>query len=654
MRRISYVLSIFIIFVVFIINGEGNQLYLLEAETQFTNITFKTDEDTNNIELRNNIVKLADAFDIRVFFVKEDRNDGEKNIKTFYTDKEAKKILNEEYDIKEGKYLSMTEGTLEIKYSSFDNIPADEIVGKYYFVGDEEDIIALYEKISEVYDADTPMEGYKAFESKSYTMTVWAVAGIIIFTLQLSAVLMNKKEYMLKVTFGESKAAIILKAIMQDYIFFIPVFFITYRLASEYTYAEFNGNITIICLSLILLVSTILDITLPFGDYKKVFSNITVSENMLYLGYTLKLVSSILVTVVISICIVFVSEGIKENRNREFFERYKDYYYTDFNYLDYYGTREFGSKSKNVREDFYRRYFNTFDATMLSWWDTGSESGEEWQFVYANKNILWHLKDNIEELNNREFKKEIYFIVPKGATDDAIECMKADVEDTEGENFEYEYEIIYYDSDNINLLVLEQNSISGATTLKRPYIIYNNTDASKATHDVGNGKYLKSDCIMYKLNKEEADAFIKEYELENHIHRITNVWEKYSGNYEKVKQTAVLSIIIAVLFVILESFVVNNVLKLEYTANAIELSVKKVLGYGVFEKNKKIILTTAITSGICIILAAIVANEFKISSPLYVITGGMIMAVIEFFMIIMKIKAMEKNSVQKILKGGAL
>ena len=652
MQRISYALSVFIIFVAFIINGEGYQLYLSGVETQFPYATFKLPDGASQEEMIDHIKQVTEEYDVKVFTSKYSKPENNKSVKTFYADNETKKILDEEYNISEGEYPGILEGTLGIKYADIDDIPDVTAVDAYYFVGDMDNILEAYGKLNKLYEGSEPMEGYEMFDCNYYTVAVWIIAGIVILVLQLSAVLAGKKESMLRITFGESKAVLILKAVLQDFVFYLSAVLITYFLASKYTYAQFNIGVTVFTLLLIFVFDTMLNISTPFGNYKKVFSNISVSKNMLRLGYGLKIVSSVLVTIIVSMCIMFVAQGIEERGKKEFFERYKDYYYVHFTYTDNSGDVDTLIKSQEINETFYRKYFNECDAVQFAWWDVGGTAEE---YVYATKNILWHLKDNISEIEDYDFEKEIYFMVPEGTDEDIIYQMKDSVDDIEGRNFEYEYDIIYYKG-SIDLLVLDRHNLSGAVSLEKPYIIYNNIDANKATHKISetHGKTTVDSLNMYKIDKDKIQSFIEENGLENHICTVTNVWEDYEEGWKRIEQTTILSIILMILFIILESFVIKNILKLEYTANAVELSVKKVLGYGIFEKNKKLMFTTTVTSVICIVLSAVIADKLMIPAGPYILTGGFILLAVELFMILLAIRRLEKNSVQKILKGGAL
>lgn len=211
MKRISYALSIFIIFVSFIINGEGYHLYLSEVEIQFPCTSFEISEDISREVVLNDIIKVTEEYHVKVFVTRQLKNENEVTTKTFYADSETQKLLTEKYNIKQGRYNGIIDGVMNV----------------------------------------------------------------------------------------------------------------------------------------------------------------------------------------------------------EFFERYKDYYYVYFDYKDELGYSEV-EKSLQVREKFYREYFDEFNAVLISSCDG---------YIYANKKALGYLQENIDELKNSTFEKDIYLIVPRGTDDGIIDEM---------------------------------------------------------------------------------------------------------------------------------------------------------------------------------------------------------------------------------------
>ena len=98
--------------------------------------------------------------------------------------------------------------------------------------------------------------------------------------------------------------------------------------------------------------------------------------------------------------------------------------------------------------------------------------------------------------------------------------------------------------------------------------------------------------------------------------------------------------------------IIASIIKLEYEVNAIELSIKKVLGHSIWQKNKKIISITLFSTVISVGIATISAQLFKWGSYHYLLIGGLVIIVSELLTITLFIRKIERTKIQKILKGG--
>lgn len=159
---------------------------------------------------------------------------------------------------------------------------------------------------------------------------------------------------------------------------------------------------------------------------------------------------------------------------------------------------------------------------------------------------------------------------------------------------------------------------------------------------------------MYNILDEEFDEFLIKYDLNDERVSKTNVLEKYLYQLKIVKRAVFISLILSLLTLILELILIKSILMLEYEVNAIELSVKKILGYSLLEKNSKILWVTIGITIISIIGSVIIGGIFNISEGYYLLISGTLIAIMEIFTIVFYIKRLEKTNLQKVLKGGNL
>ena len=128
--------------------------------------------------------------------------------------------------------------------------------------------------------------------------------------------------------------------------------------------------------------------------------------------------------------------------------------------------------------------------------------------------------------------------------------------------------------------------------------------------------------------------------------------DKYNNSWNTTKRVLIINLIFSMLVLFLEFMIITSIIKLEYEVNAIELSIKKVLGHSVLAKNRKIILITLITTLLSIGAAIITAILLNLEQVYYLASGGIAILVLELAVISFYIRRIEKIKLQKILKGG--
>ncbi len=106
------------------------------------------------------------------------------------------------------------------------------------------------------------------------------------------------------------------------------------------------------------------------------------------------------------------------------------------------------------------------------------------------------------------------------------------------------------------------------------------------------------------------------------------------------------------MLIILEISVNILIIKVEYHFNAVEFTVKKILGHSKLSRNKTIFITTVVSILIGVVISVtilIILGKFNIIALLLALT---IISVTESVIIGKYSDKYEKESIQKILKGG--
>lgn len=158
--------------------------------------------------------------------------------------------------------------------------------------------------------------------------------------------------------------------------------------------------------------------------------------------------------------------------------------------------------------------------------------------------------------------------------------------------------------------------------------------------------------IMYKISDDEFNKFVDEHNLTDQIVSKTNVFENFENKWVVAKRVLYINFIFSILVLSLEFIIISSIIKLEYEVNAMELAIKKVMGHSLFEKHGKLILMTIITTILSILTSVIIAMIIEFNKFYFLILGGIVILLLELFLITFYIRRTENEKIQKVLKGG--
>ena len=660
MKGIKYTISFCVIFIGLLIIAESHIFYLENFYTQYNSTTLYLQYDTTKEEMIDDIINSAEHNGVEVFtFIRFQSNIflTEYNI---YGTPGTEKYLNDKSNIVEEKYKSLFMGNINFKFESINNIPNIEKVHDYYVIGSTEQVHKFKMELIEKYAGNHPKPGYPDKESRNNTIVIWALIICIILLLSFYDVVSQKKENVIRISMGEKISKIICINILIDSFIFVVMFIVILFILSRYSYVFFNFNISIIFFAILLCINGLLYLNLYSYDIKEAFSNGKSYKSLLSLNYGLKLITTVLIILIISSNIFSISESLSLYKQKTFFEEHADYYYIKFAYR----IRENSDGSFNdtltdssrVQVIFNKQFFEKFNAIELKNVSNVYGTGG----ILANKNAFDYLSSKIDELRDINLEKEFYFLLPEKMKNnlELINLLIDYIEIFESND----YGVIYY-NDNIEVVGVDEDSLYGSDVVKNPIIVYNNMSLEqlKLQSDNNEQNIMKSEQLydtMYKISSnddlKEFNKFIVEYNLQDEIVNKTNVLEKYENSWIIAKRILYINLVFSILVLLLELIIINSIIRLEYEVNAIELSIKKVMGYSVLEKNWKIIMMTVITTISSILIAIIGARIMQIQEVYYIAFGGSIILILELFIIVFYINRIENSKIQKILKGGNL
>ncbi|UAC48326.1 hypothetical protein K6959_17685 [Bacillus aquiflavi] len=578
MKKVKCTIGLILFVIAFSFIGESFIYYLDDFYHSFYSTTLYKPDYISDTEMKTDIISSMQNNEVEVFAVVEKLESNIDESISIYGTKKANEHLREELNMKEKKYESLLSGTVKIQFYDINEIPNMGKVTDYYLIGNKENIKAFKVELIDIYSGNHPVEGSKDNESKRNVVFIWLIILILILLFTYYDVLYQKKEALIKVTFGEEIRTLVFKNILVDTICFVGFFFGAGYFISMFTNSFFCFKYSLLLFCAFIVFNAVLYFSLYFYNLKEVFSNSRNSRTILTINYGLKIITIILSISIMSGNIALIIEGINFFRQKDFFETYKDYRYVQFDYKmtpDHETNSELIKKGAIVREEFYKENFqHSIQLVNI----TGNLDLTE-PAILANKNAKDYIKSKIPEINKDINENKVYYILPKKYADD--EAVLEKVQDVfnffDHHHDANNYEVMIYEKNADLVSIDELNYVSRSKLLHNPIIILNHTGPEEIEISVETSlkKTTYAHDIMYLVTKEKFNSFVKKNNLSDQIYVNTNVFALYHYNWLIIKRGMIISTVLVSLVLVLELIIISLILRLEYDINAIELSIKK-------------------------------------------------------------------------------
>ncbi len=159
---------------------------------------------------------------------------------------------------------------------------------------------------------------------------------------------------------------------------------------------------------------------------------------------------------------------------------------------------------------------------------------------------------------------------------------------------------------------------------------------------------------IYRIEEDRYTDFLERFRLTDEIERASNVLDLYEYNRAIIQRSLRIAAVLSVFLLVLEFSLISFILKLQYRLNAVEMALKKILGYTLIARNRLLI---ALTAGSCVIslAAAFAVSLFVDFSPGgYVLAAGISVTALEMILLLRKAISLEKERIPQILKGESI
>lgn len=621
MKRLKLMMLTVMVFTSLFIIGESRMLTLEGFAEPFVSTTIYPNPKISDQQMLADIERAATKHQVDVFTYEETPNRTLSSMKTIYGTAGTEAMFATR-SIEEQVYQSVFLGDITFQFKPLSEHPAVSYTPNFYGIGSAAAVKAFKMELIDTYAGNHPQPGYNESAELYRILGVFALVAIITALLTFYELAVVRKELLVRLSMSESLARWITSSILID-----------------------SG-----ILSLAFIVSFLtLRLFTPIDPYLMLFSGLMVG--LIVLNGLVYLRLRRLTILMLSSSITVIAEAVTIYKQRPFFEAKKNYSYTYIGHKvtsPHFSDEKSSDISERIQTELYTRFYDDFKVTLNT--PVNSFTVDQ-PTVLMNRRAFNEVAGQFAN-SASVLEHELTFFAPEGIAIPAKSTIDSGLRELGlGAYLADTYPVVRYQKD-FETVAIDQNLTSGSTLIDDPLlIVVNEAKQPKAPKQLSN--VLLAD-VMYDLDQETFQDYVAEKQMTNELVLQTNAWEKYLGIWEAAKRLMNMNLIFVVLILSLELLVIWTVLRLEYQVNAIELSVQKVMGYSIWQKNRRLIVSTMGITLVSTLAVALTAYILEFSSPGLLLAGGGLLLVAEGVLLIWLIRKIERANVQRILKGGGI
>ncbi len=694
MKWVKYLMGTLLITMSLIFTGELFIFHLDQFQESYYQATFVFEETTAEAsEIISDFLETAKHYDVDFFFVDgEITSDIKKEIKIYGTEGALTTLKNRQ--IKSQEYGSLFVGTTEVMLRPITEFSDIKKMKSCNFIGEDVEALRAFKgQLVDKYSGGMPklyasdqqtianlvlvfggslaiillMSSYEILISKKERMVryilgedsrqlVWrniltdtvVFGGSLAIILLMSSyeILISKKERMVRYILGEDSRQLVWRNILTDTVVFSGSYALGCLVLSKVSNVTFMSSLSFGMLVLFLILNGGLWLWSLKSHLKKDLMKDVDGQRLLVVSYGIKAITFVLTLFLITLNLIVFVEGYDYYQQRDFFKAHKDYAYYQINYRleeDLTGERT---------NEIIQKFHQTFKNQSLMYADLSDHESSVRLINEQTKRELLRQQHPMADVLSQCTEEKVYVLIPSSMQQAAghKSYFQMMVRMYLGEAFTdlSLIEFIPYEEDVRLLGISDPLHTYRSRYSKNPVILLNQTAIQ---HDpTGNAIYYAYD-VMYDLSDEEFSEFIEEYGIQHQILKKTNVYELYQYNWATAKRCMKLTALLSVFMMALECVMILFVLRLEYSFKAMEMVLKKTLGYSLFEREKVLVGLTLLVSFISCLLAMGMHQFLGKEHGIYLIGLSLFLTVIELIYIGYKTRQLERLKMASILKG---
>lgn len=653
LKKTKYLLALILMPTILMLIGELYSVYIMTSQYSFSsiNIIFPEQETANEkIEL---VQTIASQNNLQIFLVNEKVHDDTLTNKTIYASESIKTVLVDKFKLSEGLKKSVFFGNTEIKYQQVNEFQSINNTTDVFLVGEDADINNFTNDFKENFLTFSP--GGLSNNNRIYLYVLWSIIFIVLILLTFFEIALSKKENCVKFVFGESVKYIIIKNIAIDFFVFFFIFVGSILVISLFSNSLYFLDVSSSMFILFVILNSLAFLTYSVIDIKKSLSSKKTGRITLKICYIYKFGTVMLCVGILVFCFSSIKTLLNYNNHQDFFKNLNSYDMLimcpkiDTTISDYHQSieklmevdQELASKEylKCLSENRTQAYVNLGQKEIYN--------GTEW--IFCDAGSVNYIKEKIPEYKNFNFENKIYFIAPKKFLNKfEFEEILFLYSAYDKSNWKTNYETSEYRS-NVELISFNNSDKLKVYFEKNPVIIFDNRNANQI--DYPRDIFLCRATFM-DVTKQQWNEISNNNQLNLNQTYLNSVNQNYQYELSKATNVGTFSLLLIFIVILIETLIIKSLVQYEFVVNGMELVVKKILGYRLISKYKKLFLLTILSE--LTILIILTLCFFNSSFLFYIFLSVGVFLLIDFFIIFQYIIKMERINMQKVLKGALI
>lgn len=683
MTKVKSIIAFFIFLSGFLFIGESHTFFLENFQDKYVQVGYYLETGDSEVDMRNAILAKADEFGADVFAIHKDNNGAFQRKITIYGNAAVQEALLQDWGIQEGTVASFFSGKTTFIFKPFEQATEKELQNCWYIGRLQEELHPMLFPHMAEYSGNFRNSG-SGETSRLVVAATWGMMGLAILLLTAYDTLYSKKELMIRVVFGASLKQLIVRKIVLDTAGLLLALLAAVLLLAPLTSITFRWPVSIAS-ALLFFISNAIVLMLGMKLKERLqIKSVASMKQVLAFGLVFKGVITLIAIVILSLTLMLVVEGLKLYAQKDDYQGQADRVHIELAYPYPYEKMAFAEgyyegkwpldTSEQLMENFVRFSYRELDFALMHYYPLFEQTSPKWgdRYVMANVAGVERYKDWIPDWETIKQQEGNYILVPAGA--DVAEIREELLENTHlGLSDENLIGMFTYDK---GLSVIAEGfadvELDYTFDIKNPVILLDAFDYGKlrnytvsyelkeatefggmiARNMMYHAQFVnmvydedKLDVFAQLVAGEAIDADLLEFSVVS-----TQGW--YEGLWALQNRSMLISSILTVLVLILTLQLSVLVLKIAYETNARELTIKKVMGYTLFERFKGFFIMPIVICGLAFSFSVLLNLWLGIGILSNLLWGSLIVLALDLCILVYCLRVNDRVQIQKVLKGG--